>query len=86
MNVKNWENDIKELTVLGKDLFGKTQVLITKIAQEMQKDAMKRLNEFKENFDKTMRIMLKHGPWGFARAVAIREIIYNHFKKMTHSI
>jgi hypothetical protein len=61
MNVKNWENDIKELTVLGKDLFGKTQVLITKIAQEMQKDAMKRLNEFKENFDKTMRIMLKHG-------------------------
>ena len=61
MSMKDWENDIKELTVLGKELFGKTQVLITKIAKVMQEDAMKRLNEFKENFDKTMGIMLKHG-------------------------
>jgi len=61
MSMKDWENDIKELTVLGKELFGKTQVLITKIAKVMQEDAMKRLNEFKDNFDKTMGIMLKHG-------------------------
>ena len=61
MEIKDWENDIKELTILGKELFGKTQVLVTKIAKEFQLDAMKRLNEFKENFDKTMKIILKHG-------------------------
>ncbi|MFX1521362.1 MAG: hypothetical protein ACFFCD_15750 [Promethearchaeota archaeon] len=59
MSMKDWEKDVKDLTVLGKELFEKTSVLISKIAQELQKDAMKRLNEFKENFDKTMKIVLK---------------------------
>ena len=57
--VKEWEKDLKDLTTLGKELFGKTQVLITKIAKEMQKDAMKRLNEFRESFDKTMKMLSK---------------------------
>ncbi len=60
MSMKDWEKDVKELTTLGKELFGKTQVLITKIAKELQKDAMKRLNEFGRDFDKTMKILLKH--------------------------
>ncbi len=59
MHLKDFEKDLKDLTALGKELFGKTQVLITKIAKEMQKDAMKRLNEFKDNFEKTMKMLFK---------------------------
>ena len=59
MDMKTWEKDIKELTVLGKELFGKTQVLITKVTKVMEKEAANRVNEFKDNFDKFMRILLK---------------------------
>lgn len=59
MSMKDWENDIKELTVLGKAFFGKTQVLLTKITKELEKEAMSRANELKDNFDKVMKILLK---------------------------
>lgn len=57
--MKDWEKDIKELTVLGKEFFGKTQVLLTKITKELEKEAMNRANELKDNFDKFMKILLK---------------------------
>ena len=60
MSMKDWEKDINELTVLGKEFFGKTQVLITKIAKEFGQDAMTRLNDFGREFDKTMKILFKH--------------------------
>ncbi|MFX1466443.1 MAG: hypothetical protein ACFFA5_08225 [Promethearchaeota archaeon] len=59
MSMKDWEKDIKELTVLGKEFFGKTQVLLTKITKELEKEAMNRANELKDNFDKFMKILLK---------------------------
>lgn len=57
--MKDWEKDIKELTVLGKELFGKTQVLITKVTKVVEKEAANRVNEFKDNFEKFMKILLK---------------------------
>ena len=57
--MKDWEKDIKELTVLGKEFFGKTQVLLTKISKELEKEATNRVNELKVNFDKFMKILLK---------------------------
>ena len=59
MSMKDWENDIKELTVLGKEFFGKTQVLFTKITKILEKEAANRVSEFKDNFDKFMKILLK---------------------------
>ncbi len=57
--MKDWEKDIKELTVLGKEFFGKTQVLLTKITKELEKEAANRVNELKVNFDKFMKVLLK---------------------------
>ncbi len=57
--MKDWEKDIKELTVLGKEFFGKTQVLIEKVTKVLEKEAANRVNEFKDNFDKFMKILLK---------------------------
>jgi hypothetical protein len=57
--MKDWEKDIKELTVLGKEFFGKTQVLLTKITKELEKEAASRVNDLKVNFDKFMKILLK---------------------------
>ncbi|WP_287584964.1 hypothetical protein [Candidatus Borrarchaeum sp.] len=59
MSMKDWEKDIKELTVLGKEFFGKTQVLLTKITKELEKEAANRVNELKVNFDKFMKVLLK---------------------------
>jgi hypothetical protein len=59
MDIKNWEKDIKELTVLGKEFFGKTQVILTKITKELEKEAASRVNDLKVNFDKFMKILLK---------------------------
>ena len=59
MSMKDWEKDIKELTVLGKEFFGKTQVILTKITKELEKEAASRVNELKANFDKFMKILLK---------------------------
>ncbi len=59
MSLKSWEKDIKELTVLGKEFFGKTQVLITKITKELEKETANRVNEFKDTFSKFMKILLK---------------------------
>ena len=59
MSMKDWEKDIKELTVLGKEFFGKTQVLLTKITKELEKEAASRVNDLKVNFDKFMKILLK---------------------------
>ena len=59
MDMKTWEKDIKELTVIGKELFGKTQILLQKVTKVMEKEAADRVNEFKDNFDKFMKILLK---------------------------
>ena len=59
MSIKDWEKDIKELTVLGKEFFGKTQVLVKKVTKVMEKEAADKLNELKDNFDKFMKILLK---------------------------
>jgi hypothetical protein len=59
MDMKTWEKDIKDLTVLGKELFGKTQILIQKVTKVMEKEAADKLNELKDNFDKFMKILLK---------------------------
>jgi hypothetical protein len=57
--MKDWEKDIKDLTVLGKEFFGKTQVLIQKVTKVVEKEAADKLNELKDNFDKFMKILLK---------------------------
>ncbi len=57
--MKDWEKDIKELTVLGKEFFGKTQEIAAKIAKVLEKEAADKLNELKDNFDKFMKILLK---------------------------
>jgi hypothetical protein len=59
MSMKDWEKDVKELTILGKGLFEKAGVLINKITKELEKEAMNRANELKDNFDKFMQILLK---------------------------
>ncbi|MFX1520888.1 MAG: hypothetical protein ACFFCD_13305 [Promethearchaeota archaeon] len=59
MSMKDWEKDVKELTILGKGLFEKAGVLINKITKELEKEAMNRANELKDNFDKFMKILLK---------------------------
>jgi hypothetical protein len=59
MSMKDWEKDVKELTILGKGLFEKAGVLINKITKELEKEATIRVNEFKDNFDKFMKILLK---------------------------
>jgi hypothetical protein len=57
--MKDWEKDIKELTVLGKEFFGKTQEIAAKITKILEKEAADKLNELKDNFDKFMKILLK---------------------------
>jgi len=57
--MKDWEKDIKELTVLGKEFFGKTQDIAAKITKVLEKEAANRVNEFKDIFDKFMQILLK---------------------------
>ena len=59
MSMKDWEKDIKALTVLGKEFFGKTQEIAAKITKVLEKEAADRLNELKDNFDKFMKILLK---------------------------
>jgi hypothetical protein len=59
MDMKTWEKDIKELTVLGKEFFGKTQDIAAKITKVLEKEAANRVNEFKDIFDKFMQILLK---------------------------
>ncbi len=59
MSMKDWEKDIKELTVLGKEFFGKTQDIAAKITKVLEKEAANRVNEFKDIFDKFMQILLK---------------------------
>ena len=59
MSMNDWEKDIKELTVLGKEFFGKTQEIAAKITKVLEKEAADKLNELKDNFDKFMKILLK---------------------------